>query len=127
MKRTMILSVLGLLAAVPAFAGEGGKLAEKLGLDDASRAKVQQTFEKFRAQMAPVRKDAQEIRRELSAELANAQPNDGKVSALLVKLRTDRQQMMTIREARATELQKELTPTQLAKLMMARGHRHHEE
>jgi Spy/CpxP family protein refolding chaperone len=134
MKKTMVLAFLSLLGAAPAFAHEHGdaqngqrfeRMSEKLGLDAASQAKVQQTFEKFRTQMAPVRQDMKQARLELRAELAAAQPNEGKVSALTTRLEGDRRQMMSVMQARSAELKQELTPSQFAKLTLAHGRRFH--
>lgn len=139
MKRTLMFAFLGILGATPAFAQSGARasceqggargaarverVAGELGLDAAATAKLRETFAKYRAQLAPVRRDAWQARRALAAELAGAQPDESKVAALTNQLAGDREQMMSLARARAAELQQELTPTQYAKLMLHRHHR----
>ena len=119
MRRMLLLGLLGL--AVPAFAHEKG---ERLaGLDDAAKVKVQQTFEKYRSQIQPLRQDLKQTRLALREQLDSGSPDEGKVSALTTQLQSDRRQMMTIAQKRADELKGELTPSQYARLMMARHHR----
>ena len=119
MRRMLLLGLLGL--AAPAFAHEKG---ERLaGLDEAAKVKVQQTFEKFRPQIQPLRQDLKQTRLALREQLDSASPDEGKVAALTTQLQSDRRQMMSIAQKRADELKGELTPSQYARLMMARHHR----
>jgi Spy/CpxP family protein refolding chaperone len=133
-KKTMVLAMLGLLGAAPAFAHEGrspeaqkewktermNRLAERLGLDAAGEARLQEIFQKFRGQAAPLMKEARETRLALQEELAAKTPNEAKVSALSGKLQEAREQMRAIGQQRSLELKAALTPTQYAKLMMSR-------
>ena len=133
-KKTMVVAMLGLLGAAPAFAHEGrspeaqkewktermNRLSEKLGLDAAGEARLQEIFQKFRAQAAPLMQDARATREALKAELASPTPDEAKVSALTGKLQSTRDQMRAIGQQRSEELKAALTPTQYAKLMM--GH-----
>ena len=135
MKRTLLFATLALLGtAAPVFAhghGEGKKgarferMSEKLGLDDAGKARLKQTFDKYRSQMAPLWQDARLAHQDLEAELAAAQPDERKLSALTSRLQSDRQKMQTVREQRSTELKSVLTPSQFARLMLAQHHRSH--
>jgi Spy/CpxP family protein refolding chaperone len=144
MKRTILIAMLGLFGAAPAFAQPGPRgearqemgaarverLAGKLGLDAAGTARLQQTFDKYRVQLAPLRKDAWQTRRALREQLAGAQPDESKVASLTSELQSDRQQMMAIAQQRSAELKSELTPSQYGKLVLARrsfgrGFRHH--
>lgn len=147
MKRTLMVALLGMLGAAPAFAQSApaapvaesqsqsqsqaetqkgarfDKLAAKLGLDDAQTAEVRATFEKYRAQMMPIRQQLKQTRAALQAELANAQPDETKVASLTAQLQSGRRQMVGVAQARSAELQKELTPTQYAKLVLHHRHR----
>jgi Spy/CpxP family protein refolding chaperone len=146
MKRTLLMGLLTLFTAAPLIANAQtpaptaesrqemriDRLAGKLGLDAASQAKLEQTFQKFRAQMAPIRQDARQTRQSLRAELSSAQPDETKVSTLTTRLQGDRQQMQAVAQQRSAELKSELTPSQYAKLVLhahrfGRGmHRQHE-
>ena len=129
MKRTMLLMFLSLLGAAPlAMAHEGhegqrmDRLSSKLGLDAEAKAKVEQTFERYRSQMQPLREDARSTREALKAELASARPDEARISTLTAQLQNDRRQLMTVGQQRSAELKTELTPSQYAKLMLARHH-----
>jgi len=136
MKRTLLMGLLTLFTAAPllahaepvAPAGESreemriDRLAGKLGLDAAGEAKLEQTFQKFRSQMAPIRQDLRSTRESLRAELSSAQPDESKVSALTTRLQGDRQQMLAVAQQRSAELKSELTPSQYAKLVLSARH-----
>ena len=128
-----ILSMMLLIAGAPAFAHEAGgqadearmeqrmeRLSEKLGLDKSEQVAVRATFEKFRAQLEPLRKQAFETRSALREELAKKSPNEQRVSQLTDQLAQTRQQMRVIEGQRMQELRGELTPSQFAKLQLHR-------
>jgi Spy/CpxP family protein refolding chaperone len=123
MRRTLLVAFLTLLGGA-AMANEGrfDRLSSRLGLDADSKAKVEATIERYRAQMLPLRKDARRTREALRAELVSGHPNEGRVSSLTTQLQGDRRQLMQVKQQRANELKSELTPSQYARLML--GHRH---
>ncbi len=137
MKRTMLSLVLLLGSGATALASPGPrtevrkemgerrfeKLATRLELDANQTAAVRATFQKSRAQAAPIWQAQRATRQALRTELAGPQPNEARVKELTAQLESGRQQLQTIRVARTNELQQELTPQQFAKLLVAReGH-----
>jgi Spy/CpxP family protein refolding chaperone len=136
MKRALA-PLLFLLAGAPAFAQPAapahearhearfGKLTAKLGLDEAAAARVKATFEKYRAQTAPLRTQMHETRTALEAELANAQPNQQRISQLTDQLTRNRQEMQAVHAKKSAELKSQLTPSQYARLMLSRHGHHH--
>jgi Spy/CpxP family protein refolding chaperone len=140
----LLPSLLLMLGGAPAFAhspasassesrsGEIDKLASQLQLDAAASARLHQTFDKYRALLAPLRRDDWQTRRALRQELGRSQPDDHKLRTLTDQLTSDRQRMRSIAEQRAGELKQELTPAQYAQLVLSRhelgrrGRRMHE-
>ena len=124
MKRFLVVPVMLLLGAAPAFASPGqgqGQNLQNLGLSADAQAQVQATRAKYRDQLKPLFQDMRTTHQSLRAEMQKATPDDATLSQLEDRLTSDRQQMMTIRGQQQAELRKELTPSQYAKLMMARA------
>ncbi len=121
MKRFLV-PVMLLLGAAPAFAAPGqGQNLQNIGLSADAQAQVQATRSKYRDQLKPIFQDMKSTHQSMRAELQKSSPDDATLSQLTDKLQSDRQQMMSIRQQQQAELRKELTPTQYAKLMMARA------
>jgi Spy/CpxP family protein refolding chaperone len=121
MKRFLV-PVMLLLGAAPAFAAPGqGQNLQNLGLTPDAQAQVQATRTKYRDQLNPLFQDMKATHQSMRTELQKSSPDDATLSQLTDKLQSDRQQMMSIRQQQNAELRKELTPTQYAKLMMARA------
>ncbi len=97
------------------------RMTSKLGLDQAQAGRVRATFEKYRAELQPLRKQQWETRLQLKAELESAQPNDGKIAQLTNELQGGRQAMQAIHARRMAELKQELSPKQYAELVLGRG------
>jgi Spy/CpxP family protein refolding chaperone len=149
--RKMMLPLMMLLASAPAFAQSGGDagatvsaerrqafqqkmdervsaLAAKLGLDAAGTAALRQTFTRYQAQLAPLRRDSWQTRKALKQELANPQPDRAKLQQLADELTSNRQKMAAINDQRLADLRSQLTPEQYAKLVASRpmgGRMHH--
>src|SRR5215813_11088249 len=119
MRRTLLLACL--LGTAPAFAQPRAEVVA--ALDPAARAKVEQTFNKYRPQLAPLRQDARKTRLALKDELDSRRPDEKKVSVLTTQLQNDRRQLIAISQERSAELKSELTPSQFARLMFARQQR----
>ena len=129
----MALALL-LLAGAPAFADRAPepqaqsersfgeermeRMESKLGLDAAQAARVRATFEKYRGELMPLRKDAFETREELGRELATATPNRSRITELTDRLIRDRGEMRSINERRMGELRSQLSPEQYARLIV---------
>ena len=96
------------------------QVSQKLGLDAPTSARLKGTFAKYQAQMQPLWKQSFQTRRALKEELANAQPDQGKVGQLTDQLQSLRQQMRNLNEQRQAELKSELSPTQYAQLVLSR-------
>jgi Spy/CpxP family protein refolding chaperone len=149
MKRTMLSLLVLLGCGATALAAPGPraevrkemaeqrfeKMAARLQLNQTQTTSVRATFEKSRAQAAPIWQAQRATRQALRAELAEPKPNEARVKELTAQLEAGRVQLQAIRGARTAELQQELTPQQFAKLIMARqghfrngrsGHRRHE-
>ena len=144
--RKIVLPLMMLLASAPAFAqgvgadGAGantdpaaraarhqqlaGKrlesMSQKLGLDAAGSAALKATFTKYQTQLSPLRQDSWQTRQALKQELANPQPNQGRIAQLTEQLQTNRQKMASIVSQRQADLKQQLTPEQYAKLVMGR-------
>ena len=144
--RKMMVPLMMLLASAPAFAqgvgadGAGANgdpaaraamrqqfaekrlasMSQKLGLDAAGTAALKATFTKYQAQLSPLRQDSWQTRQALRQELANATPNQDRISQLTEQLTANRQKMASIVSQRQVELKGQLTPEQYAKLVM--GH-----
>lgn len=135
MKRILI-PLMTVLAGAPVFAHEGArvspearqqifdeeltKLTGDLGLDAQGTAKVRATFDKYRGEMAPVRKQTWDAQRALRQELSTPQPNEQRVTQLTDQLIAGRQQLRAIEVERTQALRQQLTPSQFAKLMLER-------
>ncbi len=104
------------------------KMSAKLGLDAAGTAALRQTFTRYQAQLAPLRKDSWQTRQALQQELANPQPDRSRLSQLTDQLTRNRQKMAAIVAQRQADLKQQLTPEQYAKLVVShhgfgrRGH-----
>ncbi|HEY2747710.1 MAG TPA: periplasmic heavy metal sensor [Polyangia bacterium] len=122
MKRFLVVPIMLLLGAAPAFAAPGqGQNLQNLGLSADAQAQVQATRAKYKDQLKPLFQDMRTTHQSMRAELQKPAPDDATLSQLTDHLQTDRQQMMAIRQQQNAEIRKELTPTQYAKLMMARA------
>jgi Spy/CpxP family protein refolding chaperone len=96
------------------------RMTARLGLDAESAARVRATFEKYRAELAPVRQTLWTTRTALKAELAAPQPDSAKLSQLTDQLASARSDMQAIHARKIAELKSELTPRQFAELVVAR-------
>lgn len=116
MKRYLLSAMLLLGAAAPALANESvSKLSPEL------QQKVQATHAKYKDQMKPLWQDARAARQALKDELGKPQPSDATLSQLEDRLQGDRQRMMTLHQQAQSELRSQLSPKELAQLMLARG------
>lgn len=102
-------------------AGHLDRLAAKLGLDAQGEATLKATFQRYGQQMKPVRQDMKQTAQALKAELAGNK-DATIISSLTTQLSADRAKMQSIRAAKMSELQNELTPAQYAQLIVS----HHE-
>lgn len=118
MKRYLLSAMLLIGAATPAFANESvGKLPPEL------QQKVQATHARFKDQMKPLWQDARAARQALKDEMAKPQPSDATLSQLEDRLASDRDKMQALHQQAQSELRRQLSPQELAQLMLARGER----
>jgi Spy/CpxP family protein refolding chaperone len=141
--RRMMIPLMLLLAGAPALAQTVSdearqeraerrvdRLSARLGLDEATAAKVRATFDKYRAEAQPARKTMWQSRRALREALAAPAPDQTRVAQLNDELTGARHALQAIHAQRMAELKAELTPAQYAKLLVDRGafgrggHRH---
>ena len=115
MKRYLV-PVMLLLGAAPAFAQSSSSVTP------ATRQKIEAVRASVRPQMKPLWQDARAAREELRAELAKAQPDDGKLTQLEDRLASDRQQMQALRVQSQAQLARELSPRERAELILSRKH-----
>src|SRR5579862_171861 len=90
------------------------RMTARLGLDAEQAAKVRATFEKYRAELAPLRKTMWSTRGAIKSELESATPDQGKLAQLTDSLSGTRAQMAALHTQRMAELKSELTPAQYA-------------
>ncbi|MCU1282129.1 MAG: hypothetical protein JWM53_5675 [bacterium] len=116
MKR-MLLTAMLMLGAAPAFAqpstGTTATISPEL------RQKLQATRSRYKDQMKPLWQDARAARQALGAEMQKAQPDDGALTQLEDRLAGDRQKMQALHASQQAELRKQLTPRELAQLMLS--------
>jgi len=103
------------------------RVSARVGLDAEAAARLDATFQKFRAQAQPVRQDAHQTARALREELRMGRADEAKVTQLTAQLAADRQKLRAIHTARLAEVQKDLTPVQYAKLLMLHHSRHNHQ
>jgi Skp family chaperone for outer membrane proteins len=95
------------------------KLAARLGLDAQGKAALESTFARYREQMQPVRQDVRQTRQALRAELRGAK-DAKRLASLTAQLSSDRQKLQSLRAAKMSALQQQLTPAQYAQLVVSR-------
>ncbi|HEY1584550.1 MAG TPA: periplasmic heavy metal sensor [Polyangia bacterium] len=115
MKRYLV-PVMLLLGAVPAFAQSNTSVTPE------TRQKVEAVRAGVKPQMKPLWQDARAAREALRAELAKAQPDDGKLTQLEDRLASDRQQMQALRTQSQAQLARTLSPRERAELILAHKH-----
>ena len=118
MKRYLLSAMLLLGAAAPAFANEGAGAASKLSPELAQ--KVQATRGKYKDQMKPLWQDMRAANQALRAEMQKAQPSDATLQQLESRLASDRGQMQQLHQQMQSELKSQLSPREIAQLMIAR-------
>jgi Spy/CpxP family protein refolding chaperone len=137
MKR-LLLPMMLLLGGAPAFASPAPAAATpakqeltdaridaygaRLGLDAGELERFRATMVRYRTELLPLRSDARAARASLGEELAREKPDDGKLTQLSERLANDRERMRTVEAQRMSELRRELTPQQYAKLLLSRSH-----
>ena len=113
MKRYLI-PVMLLLGAAPAFAQTNASVTPE------TKQKIEAVRASVRPQMKPLFEDARAARQALRDELAKAQPDDGTLTQLEDRLASDHQQMQALRMQSQAQLKRELSPRELAQLMLSR-------
>jgi len=117
MKRYLLSAMLLLGAAAPALANEGGA---KANLSPELSQKVQATRGKYKDQMKPLWQDMKSANDALRAEMAKPQPSDATLSDLESRIAGDRTRMQQIHQQMQSELRSQLSPKEIAQLMIAR-------
>jgi membrane-bound lytic murein transglycosylase B len=124
MKRLLVVPVMMLLGAAPAFAAPSTAMSPEL------HQKLEASRARWKEQAKPIAQDAFAARKALRDELQKAQPDDATLTQLADRLASDRQQLQSLRAEKQAELKRELTPQEYATLMLRRphfGHRMHSD
>ena len=114
MKRYLMVPVMLLLGAAPAFAQPNASVTPE------TRQKIEAVRASVRPQMKPLFEDARAARQSLKAELDKAQPNDATLTQLEDRLASDRQRMQALRVQTQAQLKRELSPREYAQLIVSR-------
>ena len=117
MKRYLLSAMLLLGAAAPALANEGAATSK---LSPELQQKVQATRGKFKDQMKPLWQDMRDANQSLRTEMAKPQPSDATLQQLEERLLADRGKMQQVHQQMQSELRAQLSPKEIAQLMMAR-------
>jgi len=99
-----------------------GKLAileDKLQIDEPTAGRVQSIVDKYKAKMAPLRRADAAIVEQLNMQLVISKPDDQRMSSLGKELIKNRQKLQEMREDRLHEMQKTLSPSQFARLLVS--------
>ena len=119
-------------AAPPANGAEAQQLREQirqrwnqrvrttLGLSDDQATKLQSTEQRFEAQRAPLRQGQREINQSLRSELANASPNQQRVTELMGRQQETRQKLQQVDRDEDREMEGYLSPVQRARYQAER-------
>ena len=135
MKRMMAMVVLGALAtSAPALAQPDGQkraqvrgkiveftmgqIQQQLALDPTTLARFRAVADKYEPQIAGLHKEVGMAMKELKAQLAAAQPDEGKLSQLADTIVNDRAKVQALEAQRTADNRHVLTPTQFAKLIV---------
>jgi Skp family chaperone for outer membrane proteins len=125
MKRFLVVPVMMLLGAAPAFAQSdvpAAAAAAPAAMTPELHQKLEAVRARFMPQVKPIAEDAFATRKALRDEVQKAQPDDGTLTRLEDRLASDRQQLESLRAQKQAELKRELTPQQYAQLMLRHGH-----
>jgi heavy-metal resistance protein len=128
MKRYLLSAMLLLGAATPALANEGATTSK---LSPELQQKVQANRGKYKDQMKPLWQDMRDANQSLRTEMAKPQPSDATLSQLEDRIAGDRQKMQQLHQQAQSELRAQLSPKEIAQLMIARqehfgrGFHHH--
>src|SRR3954470_9659304 len=117
MKRYLLSAMLLLGAAAPALANEGGATS---ALSPELQQKVQASRGKYKDQIKPLWQDMKAANDALRAEMAKAQPSDATLKNLEDRIGGDRQRMQALHQQMQSELRAQLSPKEVAQLMIAR-------
>jgi dsDNA-specific endonuclease/ATPase MutS2 len=117
MKRYLLSAMLLLGAAAPALANEG---AAKANLSPELSQKVQAERGKYKDQLKPLWQDMRDANQALRAEMAKAQPSDATLAQLEERIAGDRAKMQQLHQQMQSELKSQLSPKEIAQLMIAR-------
>lgn len=135
MKRMMAMVVLGALAtSAPAMAQPDGQkraqvrgkivefamgqIQQQLALDAPTLARFRAVADKYEPQIAGLHKEVGMAMKELNAQLAAAQPDEGRLSQLADTIVNDRTKVQALEAQRTADNRHVLTPTQFAKLIV---------
>jgi Spy/CpxP family protein refolding chaperone len=119
-------------AAPPANGAEAQQLREQirqrwnqhvlttLGLSDDQATKLQSTEQRFEEQRTPLRERQREINQSLRSELANASPNQQRVTELMGRQQENRQTLQQVDRDEDREMEGFLSPVQRARYQAER-------
>lgn len=99
------------------------KMAQKLGLDDATKASIKQLFVQSRAQAKVIRQRLRAERKTMRTLMRQQNPNEATLLAQAKKMHDMRFQLKTLRIKTKVQMLQLLTPDQRTKLQQLRAQR----
>jgi hypothetical protein len=94
-------------------------LQDGLQLDRPTAARMQSVVDKYKARLAPLRRADGALLRQMRDQLQLSSPDPKRVKSLAVELIKNRERLQALRDERLRELQKTLSPTQFARLLVS--------
>ena len=95
------------------------QITQELGLDAPTAQRFRAVADKYEPQIAGLHREVGMAMKELRAQLAAAQPDEGKLSQLADTIVNDRTKVQALEAQRTADNRRVLTPTQFAKLIVA--------
>ena len=95
------------------------QIVQELGLDAPTAQRFKSVADKYEPQIAGLHREVGMAMKELKAQLAAAQPDEGRLSQLADTIVNDRGKVQALEAQRTTDNRRVLTPTQFAKLVVA--------
>ena len=95
------------------------QIVQELGLDAPTAARFKGVADKYEPQIAGLHREVGMAMKELKAQLAAAQPDEGRLAQLADTIVNDRSKVQALEAQRTADNRRVLTPTQFAKLVVA--------
>jgi Spy/CpxP family protein refolding chaperone len=95
------------------------QIDQQLALDAPTAQRFRAVADKYEPQITGLHHEVGLAMKELNAQLAAAQPDEAKLSQLADTIINDRAKVQALESQRTTENRRVLTPTQMAKLIVA--------